>query len=262
MCYKNWCDIMACMKKIFFTFFVCLFIFASPYANAYTYRPAIHADSVLAYTNAERYKRGLPMYSSNELLSNVAKIKMYDMFTKQYFEHESPDGKRASDLVKTVGYKYIAVGENLALGDFASSKDVVDAWMDSPGHRKNILSKTFSEIGIAAGKSYYKGRKTWIIVQTFALPKSSCPVVDEELQKELKCIEERLEIFGKVAEIRKKEIDDKTLSLKVRKSKVDAYNIAAKLYNNAVEKYSVLAEEYNAEVADYNECLKKAIDKM
>jgi hypothetical protein len=250
------------MKKIFFVFTLFVFIILSSGSAAYAYRPDIHADSVLAYTNAERYKRGLPMFSSNKLLSEVAKIKMYDMFNKQYFAHESPDGKKASDLAKSVGYRYIAVGENLALGDFVTSKDVVEAWMNSEGHRKNILSKTFTEIGIAAGKSYYDGRKTWIIVQSFGLPKSSCPAVDVDLQKKIKNTEELLRIFGNIAEIRKKEIDDKTLPLSVRKSKVNAYNIAARLYNETVEKYTKLADEYNSEVSEYNTCLKKAINKM
>ncbi len=222
----------------------------------------INADFVLAFTNAERYWEGLPILSTNNKLSEVAKEKMVDMFTRQYFEHVSPTGESVSDLAKGVGYEYITVGENLALGDFASSKAVVDAWMDSEGHRRNILSENYSEIGIAAGRGMYQGRNTWIIVQSFGLPKSTCPAIDNDLQDELEIYEERLEIYQRVANMRKEAAEDEEVSYATRVARVEAYNIVARLYNSTAEKYRDLIDEYNEEAGEFNECMRGYIDDI
>jgi len=180
--------------------------FAVPSVTSYAYvaYPEINAIGVLAYTNAQRYRGGLPLLSTNDALSRTAATKLQDLFARQYFAHESPSGESVADLAKRAGYAYLAVGENLALGDFSTSRAVVEAWMDSPGHRKNILSETYSEIGIAAGRSYYDGRYTWIIVQAFGLPKSSCPSVNIVLNDEIKAYEERLELLETIAQLREK----------------------------------------------------------
>jgi len=216
----------------------------------------IDAGIVLAFTNVERYYEGLPILNSNDKLTRVAYEKMKDLFARQYFEHVSPTGESVSDLAEGVKYEYIAVGENLALGDFTSSKDVVEAWMNSEGHRKNILSEKYTEIGIAAGKSEYQGRNTWIIVQSFGLPKSVCPVVDSSLQEELDSIEERLELYGRVAEIRREAAEDTDLPYEERVKKIETYNLVAKLYNNTAQMYRELVDEYNDEVGEFNECMK------
>ena len=176
------------IRKILVCFLIVLPIF-SPVANVYAVEsaPILNATSILAYTNAQRYKEHIPLLSTNALLSDVARKKMIDLFARQYFAHESPTGDSVSDLAHDAGYEYIVVGENLALGDFGSSKAVVDAWMNSPGHKKNILSKSYSEIGIAVGRSMYKGRYTWIAVQSFGFPKSGCPNVDPVLRTDRTC---------------------------------------------------------------------------
>jgi Cysteine-rich secretory protein family len=231
------------------------------YAEA-TEMPLIYADSVLAFTNAERYKEGAPLLASNTLLSNVARKKMTDLFARQYFAHESPTGESVSDLAKREGYEYIVVGENLALGDFASSKAVVEAWMDSPGHRKNILSKSYSEIGIAAGRSNYEGRNTWIVVQSFGFPKSSCPVINTDLEKEINIVEQKLSILKTIANLREKEVEKSKGSLEVRIKLVETYNTAARLYNTTLDGYRDLIEEYNEEVGEYNNCLKEVKESL
>jgi hypothetical protein len=222
-------------------------------------RPDIYAESVLIFTNVERHKRGVPLLSSDNKLSEVALIKMRDMFSRQYFDHISPTGESVSDLAEDVGYEYIVVGENLAFGDFTSSKEVVEAWMDSKGHKENILADKYTEIGIAAGKSYFEGARAWIVVQAFGRPKSTCPAVDTELGEELERMQKRLEIYERVANIRKEKADSDEGTLSERKARVEAYNLVAKLYNNLVEKYRGIVEEYNETVGDYNNCLQDVI---
>ena len=227
--------------------------------KVYAATPLIDADVVLAYTNVERYREGVPFLSSNVALSNTAKEKMTDLFTRGYFAHESPTGESVSDLAKKNGYEYIVVGENLALGDFTSSKDVVDAWMDSEGHRENILADKYTEIGIAAGRGDYNGRITWVIVQSFGRPKSSCPVVDKGLEESIEVLQKRLEVYSKIADFRREEAERNGGSLSEKKARVLSYNVVAKFYNSNVEKYKKLVEEYNKEVEGYNSCLKEVV---
>jgi uncharacterized protein YkwD len=92
------------------------------------------------------------------------------MFENQYFAHESPTGEKVSDLAKKFGYDFLLIGENLAMGNFSSDEDLVLAWMESPGHRENILNEKYQEIGVAVKKGIFEGKEVWIAVQHFGLP--------------------------------------------------------------------------------------------
>jgi uncharacterized protein YkwD len=126
----------------------------------------INISNIIKLTNAERVKNGnLPMLIENIDLDQSAKEKTEDMFKKQYFEHISPDNKGVGDLAKENGYDYITIGENLALGDFGNEVGVIEAWMNSAGHRANILNEKYSEIGVYSKKGIFKDKEVWIIVQ-------------------------------------------------------------------------------------------------
>jgi uncharacterized protein YkwD len=248
------------MRKLYIPIIISLALvfYVVPVATSHA-APEIYADAVLAHTNVERYRRGLPMLDSDAALSHVAKVKMQDLFARQYFEHESPTGETVSDLAADVGYQYITVGENLALGDFTSSKDVVQAWMDSKGHRENILSERYSEIGIAAGRSNYEGRYTWIIVQAFGLPRSSCPNVDSDLKHEIDRLDDRIQLLERLANIREQRIEEHNGSSREHQILINAYNLVARIHNETVEEYRALVEEYNAGVDDFNSCLERKV---
>lgn len=139
-------------------------------------------SGILSETNRHRAAAGLPPLTLNSTLSRAADTKVADMFTLQYFEHEAPDGTGPAELVTTTGYDFIRVGENLALGNFASDADLVQAWMDSPGHRANILHVGYTEIGLSASSGTYEDNNAWLAVQEFALPLSACPGVDNTLR--------------------------------------------------------------------------------
>lgn len=89
------------------------------------------------------------------------------MIEKNYFDHVNPDGENVSDVAAQMGYPYSYLGENLAMGDFRSSEQMVTGWMNSPGHRGNILNPNYVEIGVAAAYAEIKGRKQWISAQIF-----------------------------------------------------------------------------------------------
>jgi len=128
----------------------------------------------------------------NQLLNEVAEKKVEDMFKKQYFEHVSPEGIDAGDLVEQVGYQALAIGENLAMGCFWNDSHLVDKWMGSSGHRKNILRPGFTEIGVAAKLGIFEEQQVWIAVQIFATPLSACPQPDQALRVEIENTENEL----------------------------------------------------------------------
>jgi uncharacterized YkwD family protein len=107
---------------------------------------------VVNLVNAERAKAGLPALKNNTELSNVARLKSQDMIDKKYFSHTSPTYGSPFNMMKKFGIKYSTAGENIASG-YSTAKAVVDGWMNSPGHRANILSKSFTEIGVGLAKS-------------------------------------------------------------------------------------------------------------
>src|SRR3989344_4740191 len=88
------------------------------------------------------------------------------MASKGYFAHVSPEGQSPWYWLKQAGYSFSYAGENLAV-DFSDSADVSRAWLDSPGHRANILNKNFLETGVAISKGMYQGRETTFVVQFF-----------------------------------------------------------------------------------------------
>ncbi|MFA5099077.1 MAG: CAP domain-containing protein [Candidatus Paceibacterota bacterium] len=120
-------------------------------------------------TNASRSADNVQALEFNPLLSAAAVAKAEDMAEKSYFAHTSPEGITPWYWLDEVGYKYSYAGENLAV-NFSDSKDVVGAWMNSPGHKANILNNRFTEIGIGTAKGIYQNKETVFIVQFFGKP--------------------------------------------------------------------------------------------
>ena len=218
-------------------------------------------EGVLAATNAHRAEAGLPPLKSHASLNAAADSKVADMFAKQYFAHISPSGRGPSDLVDDVGYVYIAVGENLALGTFDDDDDLVQAWMDSPGHRENILGTQFSEIGISVGKGEYEGHTTWLAVQTFARPASDCPAPDADLSAQITGNKSKLAALKQEADTRLADIEA-TPEPKNRKQS-EEYNAKVAKYNEIVRQINELISiiqgqvtVYNGQVQAFNTCAK------
>ncbi|CAM5221248.1 putative YkwD family protein OS=Ureibacillus acetophenoni OX=614649 GN=SAMN05877842_11787 PE=4 SV=1 [Ureibacillus acetophenoni] len=102
---------------------------------------------VVDLTNAERAKAGLKPLEIHTQLMNVAQAKSDDMAKNNYFSHNSPTYGSPFDQMKSAGISYRAAGENIAKGQTTPAQ-VVQAWMDSPGHRANILNANFTHIGV------------------------------------------------------------------------------------------------------------------
>lgn len=115
-----------------------------------------YEQQVADLVNAERAKAGLPALKLNWELSRVARIKSQDMHDKKYFSHQSPTYGSPFDMIKKFGISYRAAGENIAQG-YATPQAVMTGWMNSPGHRANILNSSFTQIGVG----YFKDGNYW-----------------------------------------------------------------------------------------------------
>ena len=107
---------------------------------------------VVELTNQERTKRGLKPLAIDPQLSKMARDKSADMRDHHYFSHQSPTYGSPFDMMKKYGISYTTAGENIAAGQ-ATPEDVVQAWMNSDGHRANILNPNYTAIGVG----YVKG---------------------------------------------------------------------------------------------------------
>jgi uncharacterized YkwD family protein len=112
---------------------------------------------VVELVNIERQKNGLAPLTLDPAISNVARIKSKDMSDNNYFAHQSPTYGSAGDMLTQHGIRYSAWGENIAAGQ-RTPEEVVSAWMNSPGHRANILASHFTKIGVGYVNN---GRPYW-----------------------------------------------------------------------------------------------------
>lgn len=106
-----------------------------------------YEKEVVNLVNNIRKEYGLSPLKLNSELSAVARLKSSDMREKGYFSHTSPTYGSPFDMMKTFGIKYRTAGENIAMG-YRTPQAVVDGWMNSKGHRENILNSSFTEIGV------------------------------------------------------------------------------------------------------------------
>lgn len=120
-------------------------------------------DRVLELTNAQRLQAGLQPLTLNTKLNNSAQQHSQDMALHDFFDHKGSNGSSMGDRAKASGYQFTKFGENIAAG-YATPEQVVQGWMDSPGHRANILNATYREIGIGY---YYLANDTGKVNQNF-----------------------------------------------------------------------------------------------
>jgi uncharacterized YkwD family protein len=112
-------------------------------------------QQVVNLVNAERAKAGLSPVVSDAQLAKMALDKAIDMKKNNYFDHNSPTYGSPFDMMNAYGIKYSYAGENIAMGQ-QTPQQVMNDWMNSPGHRANILNANFTKIGVG----YYQGE--WV----------------------------------------------------------------------------------------------------
>lgn len=132
----------------------------------------ISASALLQQTNMERQHNKEPALTLNQKLSQAAQAKADDMAARDYWAHNTPDGKQPWSFVQQSGYQYYSVGENLAHG-FSDSREAVLAWLNSPQHRKNVLGD-YRDVGfgIASAPSFQGKTDQTIVVAMYGTPET------------------------------------------------------------------------------------------
>jgi hypothetical protein len=222
-------------------------------------------EGVIIYTNKARLENGgFTPLTENALLNAVATERMNDMIEKQYFAHISPTGESAADAAQKVGYKYDRIGENIAEGLFVSDDKLVQGWMQSPGHRKNILSDQFAEIGVAVAKGRVQGEEVWVAVQIFG--RQSPPVSDQAPAPAVRqgkqlwdsCIRPDEALLAAINRTKAEAAESRTYLEEMR---WQIESMKPTVENRQGGDSGALAAEYNAKVQDYNRQIQEAKSK-
>lgn len=214
-------------------------------------------SGTINWTNTQREQNNLPLLRENQRLNAAAEAKARDMFAKQYFEHVSPTGRGPADLADDANYEYLAIGENLALGNFGDDEKLVEAWMNSPGHRANILSKRYSEIGVAVMKGVFEGRTTWLAVQEFGRPLADCPEPEEELKSRIEQNNAEIDAMNQLLITKREELENtKPKRGPEYNAKVDEFNALVEKYNALVVETKTIIEQFNGRATVFNQCIE------
>lgn len=126
----------------------------------------IASNVLIDLANENRTENKIAPLRKNNQLSRAAEMKAEDMIKNKYFAHFAPDGTTPWYFISQAGYNFIYAGENLAI-DFTDSKDIDNAWMNSPTHRANLLNANFKDIGIATKDGQYENHDSVYVVQMF-----------------------------------------------------------------------------------------------
>ena len=221
-----------------------------------TFQTVLSRLEIIEWTNIQRKKYGLPVLKENSKLNAAAQAKTEDMFQNQYFSHYSPSGEGAGDLAEDFGYEFLTIGENLAMGNFQDNETLVEAWMASVGHRENILSKKYQEIGVAVQKGIFNGKSVWLAVQHFGLPSSACLQPSEIIRLQIEQKKQELEELQSLL----LEIQTELRTIRPRwgsdyQQKSEEYNNLVERYNNLLIEAEVFINQYNAQVQQFNQCV-------
>lgn len=253
-------------------------------------------DGIIAFTNEARKDHGgLTPLKENEKLNAVAEARVRDMLEKGYIGHVSPTGEAATDVAHKVGYPYRVLSENIASGYFLNDRKIVEGWMQSPGHRRNILLEGISEIGVAFMKGALQGTVTLVAVQIFAQPsppvsedgrrppapspdrQAACTKPDETLKGAIEKEKKELADLAEKARGLRKEIDDKARELEAhgmgqgargyprtrdpaRAALMEEHNSKVHEHNKVVNTLTLRQAELEKAVLQYNEEVRKYND--
>jgi uncharacterized protein YkwD len=152
------------------------FLFAVPQADHFERETADLRErervrkEMLASVNAARKKAGLRPLTADALLDKAAQRHAEDMLARGYFAHKSPSGTTVRERAISAGYGWRSIGENIAFGQ-TSVDEVMETWLNSPGHRKNILTADFTELGVGIAMGLGPDGKYQVYwVQNFGAP--------------------------------------------------------------------------------------------
>ncbi|MCA9330644.1 CAP domain-containing protein [Candidatus Saccharibacteria bacterium] len=131
----------------------------------------ITSDGLLESSNTARSQADVAGLTLNAKLARAAQQKATDMAKRNYWSHDTPEGKTPWTFVDKQGYSYQVVGENLAYG-FSENQEIINGWLNSPSHRDNLLSRGFTDVGfgVASSEDYQGNGPETVVVAMYAKP--------------------------------------------------------------------------------------------
>lgn len=175
------------------------FVQVARVTNYFGLAAEVYPAVIVSLTNRDREQNNLGRLAVSPLLSKAAQMKADDMAAKGYFSHTSPEGMTPWYWFAQAGYPFMYAGENLAI-NYDESGEVHTAWLNSPGHRANVMNEYFTEMGVAVASGEYNGKKTTFIVELFGMPAAAkAPTVSQVVPKEGQPLENTLLLEESVA---------------------------------------------------------------
>ncbi|MEI8223737.1 MAG: CAP domain-containing protein [bacterium] len=222
-------------------------------------RTKINRENIIWFTNYERAKVNLPPLTASAQLNTSSSRKNDDMFVHQYFNHtraaNPPIG--FDRFIDDQNYTFIKIGENLAMGDFSSSAEIVNAWMKSPAHKKNILDPIYRDIGVTATLGTMNGKEVYLITQHFGDPRSSCPSINATTKEAIDALKNHITELQTTINEKQQEVTRSNHTLDPHyDSLIEEYNSFVTLYNNAIKQMASLVSTYNKQVQSFDRCVQ------
>ena len=213
------------------------------------------ADGILSQVNSYRKTASLAPLEKDALLSMIAENRATDMAAKGYFDHKAPDGSSIADLARKINYPLLLLGENLVVGRSLSDKSTVQALMDSPPHRENILRQVFTEMGIGIVQIDYDFGQAWLVVQAFGTPRNVCPTPNPGLEQHVRDNQKALKLGLEELERVRDELRAGTGDSESMEALADTFAELEQNHQDARNFTNQLLRDYNNQIESYNACV-------
>ncbi|GAB6056909.1 hypothetical protein JCM31598_43310 [Desulfonatronum parangueonense] len=195
------------------------------------------------------------------------------MINNRYYAHVNPTtGEGPGEAIKQANYQFITYAENIAMGNWQSNRHIVDGWINSPGHRANIVNPNIKEIGVAIikDKAASLGRPSvYYGVQLFASPMPDCSRPSEADKALLQEMQRKNDDIWRRVNNQKSEIErlqaqiNREQNNNTRNRMINDYNRQVNTYNNLVsqangmqESLKLVIHSYNKKINEYNLCMQ------
>lgn len=219
---------------------------------------ALTSDNIIWYTNYYRAQHHLSPLTLSPKLRDSAYHKSLDMFKYQYFDHYRPSNHLGFDnFIDNQNYSFIKAGENLAMGDFTTSKEIVDAWMKSTTHRQNMLDPAYTEIGVSVDYGMFNNHKSILITQHLGKPTATCPTVNETIKGSIATANKQLTEIKTSIDRQRKTIGETDPDANTYQALIDEYNSFVGIYNTIADQVGDMIKTYNDQAAAFDACIAR-----
>ncbi len=234
----------------------------------------LDAPHIIKLTNEYRLSLGLTPLRENFQLTHAAEYRANDMISNRYYAHVNPTtGEGPGEAIEDVNYRYRTYAENIAMGNWQSNRHLVDGWINSPGHRANIVNPNIREIGVAIVKDNITplgDPPVYYGVQLFASPMPDCSSPSEADKALLQEMQRKNDDIWKRVNTKKSEIEQ--LQLRINREQnnntknrmISDYNREVSAYNSLVsqakgtqESLKLVVQSYNNKINEYNTCMQR-----